>query len=161
MLLRCARAVRALSLGLWAGGILMTFIAAKAIFSYFLVEGTTTAGSVVGFVLHTAMPFKIGIALLALFAEAIVFFDRSPEAPKGWRKFVPATLLMLALAAMLVVALWLQPELESLRKQIRVFDASTEGTPLRQKFGSLHGASMGLGLLEGLLVAAALILGLL
>jgi hypothetical protein len=160
MFLNLARALRALSLGIWLGGIVTVFIVASTVFAYY-GNDHTTAGELVGLVLKKSMPFKIGFALLALLCEASVFFSPSPAAPKGWRRFVPNACLVLALLAMLAVVIFIQPQLEELRQQIGVFNEKTKGSPLRQQFSSLHGASMGLGLLEGLLVAAALITGLL
>ncbi len=164
MFLRTARAVRALSLGVWLGGIVMFFITASAVFTYFVNDvqtDRTTAGEVVSLVLRKAAPIKIGIALLAFLAEAAVFFSHSPEAPKGWRKFVPNALLMLAFATLLIAVFWLEPSLEALRAKIGSFSEKTKDSPLRQQFRSLHGMSMGLGVLEALLVAAALVAGLL
>lgn len=160
MLLNVARALRALGLGIWLGGIVTIFIVASTVFAYY-GNDHTSAGELVGTILKRAAPFKIGFALLALACEAILFFNASPDAPKSWRKFVPNACLVLALLAMLIGTLYLQPQLDDLRQQIGVFNEKTKGSPLRQQFASLHGASMGLGVLEGLLVAAALIAGLL
>src|SRR4051812_42571354 len=113
MLLRIARAVRALSLGIWLGGIVMFFVVASAVFAYFvndLSADRTTAGDVVSLVIRRAMPVKIGIALLAFFSEALIFFSPSPDASKGWRKYLPNALLMLAFITLLVSVLWLNPQ---------------------------------------------------
>src|ERR1051325_2792141 len=135
MLFRIARAVRALSLGVWLGGIVMFFIVASSVFAYFVNDFSadrTTAGEIVSLVIKRAMPIKIGFALLAFFSAAVIFFNRSPDAPKGWRKFLPNAMLMLAFVALLVSVLWLNPHLESLRDQIGSFSGQKKDNHHRQ-----------------------------
>jgi hypothetical protein len=49
-----------------------------------------------------------GLVVLAM--QAAVFYSRSADAPTGWRRYVPATLVLAALAAAAVSALWLTPQ---------------------------------------------------
>jgi hypothetical protein len=65
------------------------------------------------------------------------------------------------MALLLFLTFYLTPVIEGLRDKIGVFDASTESLPERAQFRKLHGVSMGLSLLEMVLVAAALIAALL
>ena len=85
----------------------------------------------------------------------------TPAEIAGWRRFVPLIALAGAVALLLFLTFYLTPAIEALRDRIGVFNAATEGTPERQQFRTLHGASMGLSLLEVILVALALIAGLL
>jgi hypothetical protein len=154
------RAVRALMLGLWAGGILMTFIAAPAVFEQ-LKDNRTKAGNIVGEVLKVGGKVKMGLGLTALALEAVIFYGGAAATVRGWRRYAPAGLLMAALSVALLSSLWLEPKIHDLRTQIPDFSEATKGTPERMEFSKLHGMSMGLALLEMLLVVVTLVVGLL
>ncbi len=154
------RAVRALMLGLWAGGILMIFVAAPVVFDQ-LKGDRTKAGNIVGEVLKIGGKVKMGLGLTALALEAVIFYGGTAAAVRGWRRYAPAGLLMGALSVALLSSLWLEPKIHDLRTQISDFSDATKDNPARLEFGKLHGLSMGLALLEMLLVVATLVVGLL
>lgn len=161
MLHNWLRAIRALLLGLWAGGILMTFVAAPSVFTT-LKDDRTKAGNVVGEILRVGGKVKMGLGLSALAIEAVLFYGAGgAAAARGWRRYAPAGTLMAALSVALVSSLWLEPRIHELRAQIADFNTVPEGDPARAEFGKLHGLSMALALLEGLLVVVALVVGLL
>jgi len=160
MLQSWLRAIRALMLGLWAGGILMIFVAAPVVFDQ-LKSDRTKAGNIVGEVLKIGGKVKMGLGLTALALEAVIFYGGAAATVRGWRRYAPAGLLMAALSVALVSSLWLEPKIHDLRTQIGDFSEATKDNPARVEFGKLHGMSMGLALLELLLVVAALIVGLL
>ncbi|HYG77395.1 MAG TPA: DUF4149 domain-containing protein [Planctomycetota bacterium] len=160
MLLTWARAIRALGLGIWLGGIIMAFVVASTVFKV-LEKDRTMAGAIVGACLEAGQKVKLGVAIIALAAEAVIFFGGIQGAPIGWRRFVPAAMLLLALATTLVATLWLEPKIHELRKEIADFSEATRDDPKRVEFRKLHGMSMGLLFLEAIFVAAALLTGLL
>ncbi len=160
-MLTFARAARALALGVWLGGIVMAFIAAPVIFEK-LKPDRAKAGEIVGTILHTANLVKFGLAALALGAEVLLLVNAGGgESAGGWRRYLPGAFLVAALATTLLTVLWLEPRIAALRDQIGDFSAATENTPERAEFRKLHGASMGLLLLEAIFVLIALVTGLL
>lgn len=152
MLTKVARVIRGISLGIWLGAGVMTFIAAHYVFRGAFVN-MTTAGDIMGAILHAAGWMKLGLAVLALSAHAALC--RDPVKP---RKFGFAMLVLATLLAMFVT-LYLEPKMVELRGQFRG-DPNLEN-PAHVLFGKLHGASMGLATLELIFVAAALICALL
>jgi len=155
-----ARAVRATSLGVWLGGLVLIYIAAPIVFAA-LHPDRTGAGNIVGAILHAGLRLKLVLAALALLSEALIFFSPPPLRPSGWRRSVPAATLFGALALTLLSLLWLEPRIEELRSQIGVFTEANANSPERLEFKKLHGISMGGGVLEGVLVLIALLAGLL
>ena len=151
MLTTLARAIRGVSLGIWLGAGVMTFIAAHYVFRGGFVS-TTTAGDIMGAILHASGWMKIGLAVLALVSHAALCCDTS-VGPKP-RKF-GFTMLVLATLLAMFVTLYLEPKMVELRGQFRG-DPNLEN-PAHVLFGKLHGASMGLATLELIFVAAALI----
>jgi len=160
MLLNWARAIRATGLGIWLGGIVMAFVVASTVFKV-LEKDRTMAGTIVGECLRAGQNVKLGVALVALAAEAVIFFSGAQSAPLGWRRFTPAAFLLVAFAITLVATLWLEPKIHQLRGDIADFSEQSKESPQRQEFRTLHGLSMGLLFLEALVVLAALITGLL
>ena len=160
-MLSAARALRALCLGIWLGGIVMAFIVAKIVFAEKWGLSRAQSGAIVFDILQVAGTVKTALAIALLASDAYLFFGHSPTTGGGWRRYLPAGLLIAAVAVMLIASLWLQPAIIALRDKIGDFSPATAGTPDRIRFGHLHGASMGLLLLEAILVAAAMITGLL
>lgn len=158
MLLSWLKAFRALSLGLWAGGILMVFIAANAIFEK-LKPDTNLAGTLVGEILTKGGKIKLGIGLIALALEALIFYGVAGTPSNGWRRFAPATFFMLALAIALTTSIWIDPAIHEIRHNPD-FAIAPLDSDLRSRFSALHGASMGLTLLELIFVVFATVLGL-
>jgi hypothetical protein len=152
------RAARASALGVWLGSSILFFIAAQIIFAH-LAADRTKAGEIVGSLIHSEATLAMVLAAIAVIAQ-IAFHLKVTEI-SGWRKFVPILTLTGAVLILLFLNLYLTPRIEALRDQIGVFSAATEGTPERVEFGKLHGMSMGLSLLQALLVAVALVAGLL
>lgn len=160
-LITVARAARALALGVWLGGIVMAFIAAPIVFDK-LKPDRAKAGEIVGTMLHTAGMLKVALAVVALGAEAVLIFSASAGGPSGWRKYLPAAFLLAAIAITAFTSFWLEPKIAALRDQIGGdFSEATANSPQRVEFRKLHGMSMGLLLLEAILILVALVAGLL
>jgi len=157
---KIAKALRALALGIWVGGIVMGFVVASTVFKQF-EKDHTMAGLIVGGVLDSAGKVKLAVALAALVLEGFIFYKGASGTERGWRRYAPPALLMLAMLLLLASTLWLQPRLHELRQQVGHFGPENINDPDRISFGKLHGLSMGLLLLEGLFVALALLVGLL
>ena len=138
-LLTIARAIRSVSLGVWLGSAVMVFVMAPIVFQKL---DRSKAGEVVG---------------VAVISEGIVWANDAELS--GWRRYVPAAGLGGAVLILLVLVFWIGPEIEALRVQIGEFTAANADTPERLQFRKLHGASMGLSLLQTILVAVALIAG--
>ena len=155
--LTLARAARALSLGVWLGASIMVFIAAPIVFEK-LAPDRTKAGEVVGSILHAAAFFTMALAAVALISEGTLFFNADSA---GWKRVVPAVTLLLAILIMIVLMAYIGPKIEALREQIGQFTPANADSPERKTFGALHGASMGLSLLQTILVAVALVVVLL
>jgi hypothetical protein len=149
-----ARILRVVSLGLWAGGAAMTFIAAHYVFS--IETDRTMAGNIMAPILHVGGWLHVALAFIAL-AAALVVWPRRETAGRLFAKASFAALLGATLLA-LIMALWLEPHLVDLRTQIGVFTEATKDLPQRVEFRQLHGLSMGLALLETILAAVALVL---
>ena len=149
MITSLARAVKGVSLGIWLGGGVMTFIAAHYVFNGGFVD-KTTAGDIMGAILHAGGWMKVGLAGLALAAHLVLRRDASAK-PRtfGFVALILATLLAL------IVTLYLEPKMVDLRAQFRG-DPNPDNAA-HATFRGLHGASMGGALLELILVAAALI----
>ena len=126
-----------------------------------LKDDRTKAGNIVGEILHSGGKVKTGLGLAALVLEAIIFYGVAGARPAGWRRYAPAAMLMAALSVALISTLWLEPKIHALRGEIQDFSEATKDDPSRVEFRKLHGLSMGLALLEGLLVAFTLLTGLL
>jgi hypothetical protein len=159
-LITVARAARALALGVWLGGIVMAFIAAPIVFDK-LKPDRAKAGEIVGAMLHTTVMVKVALAVVALGAEAALIFSGSAGGPSGWRRYAPAAFLLAAIATTAFTSLWLEPKIAALRDQIGDFSEATANSPQRVEFRKLHGMSMGLLLLEAILILVALVAGLL
>ncbi|MEI6236738.1 MAG: DUF4149 domain-containing protein [Planctomycetota bacterium] len=151
MLTATLRAVRGLSVGIWLGAGVMTFIAAHYVFFGGFID-KTTAGDIMGSILHAGGWMKIGLAVLALGAHLVLKKDSTccPKAEK-------TALVTLAIASLIagVVALYLEPKMLELRAQFR--NDPNLLNPAHVQFGKLHGASMGLALLELICIAITLI----
>lgn len=157
MLQSWLKAFRALALGLWAGGILMIFIAAPVVFEK--LPDPNMAGNVVGGILNKGGKVKLAIGLVALGLEALIFYGIAGSRPNGWRRFAPAAFFMAALAIALATSIWIDPAIHEIR-QNPGFTLAPPESDLRTRFRALHGASMGLTLLECIFVVFAAVLGL-
>ena len=153
-----ARTSRATALGIWLGSAILFFIAAQVIFGK-LSGDRTKAAEIVGTLIHAVSDLTLILATVAVISQGILH-ARAPDIA-GWRKQLPLITLAAAVLLLLFLTFYLTPHIEALRDQIGVFDASTEALPARLEFRKLHGASMGLSLLETILVAVALIAGML
>jgi hypothetical protein len=109
-------------------------------------------------VLHSAALMTAGLAVVALIAEGMIFFNA--ENVVAWRRYIPAVSLLFAVVIMVVLMAWIGPRIETLREQIGAFTPANENSPERQLFRKLHGASMGLSLLQTISVAIAFVVGL-
>jgi len=156
--MNAARAARATALGIWLGSSVLFFIAAQVIFAK-LGADRTKAAEIVGALIHSEAALAMALAAAAVIAQGVLHVRASDIA--GWRKYVPLVSLAGAVGLLLFLNFYLTPQIEALRDQIGVFTAATEGTPERLHFRQLHGLSMGLSLLEAILVAVALVAGLL
>jgi hypothetical protein len=160
-LLTIARSARAAALGIWLGGIIMAFIVAPIVFDA-LKPDRARAGEIVGSVLHTAGKLKIALAMIAAVAEIMIFTTSATAGePIGWRRYVPAVFLGLTIVTTLLTTFWLEPKITEIRDRITDFSEATKDTADRMAFRKLHGASMGVLLLEAIFVAVALVAGLL
>ena len=163
-----AYALRAATLGIWLGGIVMIFIAAPIVFAA-LQPDRNKAGEIVGSILHTGLQLKLVLASVALLCEGLIYRGRrntdlecSLKANvSGWKRHLPAAFLLSAIAVTLFSLCWIEPHIEDLRRSIGTFTEANVNSPERLAFGKIHGLSMGLGLLEGIFIFIALILGLL
>ena len=153
-LLTLARAIRSVSLGVWLGSAVMVIVMAPIVFQKL---DRSKAGEVVGAILHSAAFLTAGLAVVAVIAEGVVWANDAELS--GWRRYVPALGLGGAVLILLVLVFWIGPQIEALRVQIGEFTAANADTPERLQFRKLHGASMGLSLLQTILVAVALIAG--
>ena len=152
-----ARVGRSISLGVWLGASIMVFVAAPIVFEK-LAPDRSRAGEIVGAILHSAALLCAGLAVVALLSQGLLFFN---DAESGWKRYTTTAALLAALALMAVLLIWIGPRIESVRQQIGVFTPENENSPERQLFRKLHGASMGLSLLQTICVAIAFVAGLL
>ena len=144
------RAIRGLSLGVWLGAGVMTFITAHYVFG--LEPDRNKAGDIMGAILHTGGQLKIALALLATLAQL--------QLRKQWPAFsekLGALTLIVSLILAVTLVFYLEPKMVGLRAQIGTFNEANKDLPERVLFGKLHGTSMGLTLLETILVAIALV----
>src|SRR5437870_4442555 len=102
-----ARVVRGVSLGIWLGAGIMTFITAHYVFDI-LKTDRTLAGGIMAPILHTGGLMKVGLAVLAMGAHFCT--------PQRSKKFCTAALL-LAAALAFIAAFYLEPKLVDLRAQ--------------------------------------------
>ena len=151
-LLAISRTLRAVSLGVWLGCSIMVFVAAPIVFEKL---DRSKAGEVVGAILHAAALLTAGLAVAALIAECVILAKDSTV--RSWRRYLPPLALGGAIAILLVLIFWLGPHIEALRDQIGQFTVANENSPERLLFRKLHGASMGLSLLQTIFVAVALV----
>ncbi|HEY3323076.1 MAG TPA: DUF4149 domain-containing protein [Planctomycetota bacterium] len=154
MLPRIAHVIRTLSLGIWLGGLIATAVAAVTIFK--TMDNRTMAGQVASAVFHTANLTLLCVALVALLAQAVLFFSATAKTGPAWRRFGPAAFLLGAMALMLLMVLWLEPHLRQMQLQIGDFSPRTLNDPQRQQFRILHSVSVGLVVLEAFCVGMAL-----
>src|ERR1019366_1554644 len=91
-----ARVARTVCLGVWLGGIVMAFVAAPIIFQK-LAPDKKKAGEINGAILGAAEKLQCGLAVIALLAEAALFFGAGTEAAAGWRRCVPGAFLVAAI----------------------------------------------------------------
>jgi hypothetical protein len=155
-LVTAARTARAVSLGVWLGCSVMVFVAAPIVFEKL---DRSKAGEVVGAILHAAALLTAGLAVVALIAEGVILAKDSTV--RSWLRYLPPLALAGACVILLVLIFWIGPRIEDLREQIGQFTAANENTAERLLFRKLHGASMGLSLLQTIFVAVAFVAGLL
>jgi hypothetical protein len=128
-----------LVLALWVGGIsLFTFIVTPVIFRSF---GRDMAGEVVGKLFPGYFFYTLLLSILAL----ILFFSSRPSLGKSVYTW---SLLLIALAIIinLFVSFKLHPEIKKIKLEIPSFEAAQD-SPLRKRFGQLHGVSATLNLI--------------
>ena len=157
------RSIRACALALWLGGGLAMLAAILLVIKY-RADDPLLACDIVNALVLNAGKAKVAIGLLALAAQAVLFFGRAQAAPPhptlspggiGWgerRHFAPMLLVMAALAAAIGCEFSL-----SLTLMMSHFGIAAGGAPQKH----LHVSSIGLALfvLELVLVAAALAMG--
>jgi len=126
--------------GLWLGGLVMLFFAVQALFDTF-PQRHDIAGQGASAIFHVFGYFHLALAAAALL---LIF---------GWRMMGPGrfkiamfVLFALAAVAAVYVTAVLTPHLEQLRQA---------GATQSEKFRQLHGLSMGIFLIETLLVFIA------
>lgn len=95
--LAATRAIRICALALWLGGGLAMLAALPLIARYGAADQMRACELVNTLILNVGTA-KLAIALVALAAQAVLFYNRS-AAPSGWRRFASALLVMAALAA--------------------------------------------------------------
>ena len=128
-----------LVLALWVGGIsLFTFIVTPVIFGSF---GRDVAGEVVGKLFPGYFLYTLLLSILAL----ILFLASRPSLRKSAHTW---SLLLIALAIIInmFVSFKLHPEIKKIKQEIPSFEAAQE-SPLRKRFGQLHGVSATLNLI--------------
>lgn len=149
--LAAAHAVRTCALALWLGCTL-AMLAVILLTIRYSSGDLMQACEIVNKLIVNAGKARLVFALAALAAQALLFFNRSAAAPSGWRRFVPALLVMAALAGGAVS----ERSLYLMQAASYSADAAAAGT----FHAHLRLAPLGLNLLvlETLLVAAALLL---
>ncbi len=147
MLASIARVVRGVSLGIWLGGLIMTFIAADQVFFRSGLD-RATAGNVMGGILHVGGLMKVALAVLAVGSQIVL--RKQNESPSR-KRTITFVALLVAAALAFIAAFYLEPKLLELRAQ---FDTAPGA---RAEFSRFHGISMGMATLETVLVALALI----
>lgn len=151
---QAARAARVCALALWVG-------CAVAILTAILVLGGERGGGdrvraweVVSMVTASGACAKLVLALAALTAQAVLFYSRSSDADKGWRRHVPALLIMAALGAAVAGMAWQDPRIVIAYARLGTRGAAAE-TRLAMPLAGI--ALLGV---EAAAVAAALIVSL-
>ena len=122
-----------LVLALWVGGIsLFTFIVTPVIFRSF---GRDVAGEVVGKLFPGYFLYTLLLSILAL----ILFLASRPSLRKSAHTW---SLLLIAVAIIINTFVYfkLHPEIKKIKQEILSFEAAQE-SPLRKRFGQLHGVS--------------------
>ncbi len=151
MVLSLLRSLRGLSLGIWLGSGVMTFLVASYVFFGGFID-KNTAGDIMAPILHAGGIMKIGLAVVALGSH----FGLGAQAASGPKaKKIGSAMLVLATLCVFVVVLYLEPMMLQLRPQFR--NDSDLNNPAHRAFAKLHGASMGTSTLEILFIAVALI----
>ncbi len=152
LMIRIARAVRGVSLALWLGGGVMTFIAAIYVFR---IAGNKLGGDIMAPILHVGGVMKLVLAALALLTHGILRGDPA-SGRSGFTHRTGFVTLALATVIVLVAMVHLEPTMVSLREQF-VNDPNQASNPAYAEFRKLHGISMGLATLEQILIAVTLI----
>lgn len=162
MLAILARVVRGLSLGIWLGAGVMTFIAAHYVFFGHYDDAAMTpfldkskAGDVMGAILHAGGWMKVGLAMLALVSHYLAGCGAGNESCGTRARTTRWITLGAAALIALFVTLYLEPKMLDLRAQFK--GDPDPANPAHVLFRSLHGGSMGLAVLELIFVAATLI----
>ena len=166
-LIRFARAIRGLSLAVWFGGGVMTFIAAYFIFrvagdpaNQTLANGIPKhilyrlAGDMTAPMLHFGAILKLVLAALALLTHGVLRGDPT-SGRTGRTHRVGFLTLALATVIVCVILMQLEPAMLNLRQQF--INDPNESNPARLEFAKLHGISMGLSLLEVIFVGITLV----
>ena len=128
-----------LVLALWVGGIsIFTFIVTPVIFRSF---GRDMAGEVVGKLFPGYFLYTLLLSVVAL----ILFFASRPSPGKSAHTW---SLLLVALAIIINMFVFfkLHPEIKKIKQEISSFEAAQD-SPLRKRFGQLHGMSATLNLI--------------
>ena len=155
-----AHRLRAVALTLWLVVILLTPLAAGLVFVGYSADAAK-ANVTMAAALQLGGRLCVGVGLLAVACEACLLFAKTPALPHGEggaRRYVSPLLAMVALAAAIVTALWLDPQILEAWEQIKGFGASGAGDPALMRFRCLLGASFGMLLLQASFVAMALLL---
>ena len=128
-----------LVLALWIGGIsIITFIVTPVIFRSF---GRDMAGEIVGKLFPSYFLYTLLLSVLAL----ILFLGSQLSLRKSAHAW---SLLLIAVAIILnlFVSFKLHPEIKKIKQEIPSFEAAQD-SPLRKRFGQLHGVSAILNLI--------------
>lgn len=127
-----------LVLALWVGGIsIFTFIVTPVIFRSF---GRDMAGEVVGKLFPAYFLYTLILSVLAL----ILFLASRLSLGKSALTW-SILLLALAITINIFVSFKLHPEIKKIKQEIHSFEA-VQDSPLRKRFGQLHGVSATLNL---------------
>ena len=151
MLLKLFRALRGLSLAVWLGGGVMTFIAAVYVFD---IAGRKLGGDIFAPILHVGGVLKLALAALALLTHGMLRGDPT-SGRTGRTHRIGFVTLALATVIVCVTMVHLEPTMVELRKQF-LNDPNPENSAYLE-FKKLHGLSMGLATLEMVLVAVTLV----
>src|SRR5258706_13006004 len=111
-MLKFVRAIRGLSLALWLGSGVMTFITAKYVFGITGKVNWNLAGDTMGAILHAGALMKLVLALLAVGSHQML---RESSARKPHTRAL--ILLGLAAAIVCVSVFYIEPKLVELRGQ--------------------------------------------
>ncbi len=146
------RFIQSVSLGIWIGGIVFSFLVAAGVFA--TLPSREQAGAVVGMAL--ARLHALGYVCAAAFLVASLALERSLASMLRPAALLVIVMLTLTLASQFIIT----PRLADLRARMTAehgsIDATPRDNPLRASFGKLHGVSSALELLVLLLGLAAL-----